>query len=214
MFFRIYESSQLVSLSEDTLSSEKSSTSNLNSEKLDNTEINLTYQSNSRSINNASLNSLSEISKLRLRNVNRVLIGNLNINSIRNKFDQLKDTVLKYIDILILTETKLDETFLTSQFLMDGFSKPYRFDRNKYGGGVMIYIRDTIPSKILEKHSCPNNIECLFIELNFRKCSGYFVERIIRHLKMMNIILIILIKPLTLTATTKRFYLLKISTQK
>ena len=205
MFFRIYESSQLVSLSEDTLLSEKSSTSNLNSEKLDNTEINLTYQSNSRSINNASLNSLSELSELRLRNVNRVLIGNLNINSIRNKFEQLKDTVLKYIDILILTETKLDETFLTSQFLMDGFSKPYRFDRNKYGGGVTIYIRDTIPSKILEKHSCPNNIECLFIELNFRKCSGYFVERIIRHLKMMNIILIILIKPLTLTATTKRF---------
>ena len=29
---------------------------------------------------------------------------------------------------------------------------------------------ETIPSKILEKHSCPNNIECLFIELNFRKC--------------------------------------------
>ena len=194
--------------------SEQSSTSNLNSEKLDNTEINLTYQSNSRSINNASLNSLSELSELRRRSVNRVLIGNLNINSIRNKFDQLKDTVLKYIDILILTETKLDETFLTSQFLMDGFSKPYRFDRNKYGGGVMIYIRDTIPSKILEKHSCPNNIECLFIELNFRKCSGYFVERIIRHVKMMNIILIILIKPLTLTATTKRFYLLEISTQK
>ena len=113
--------------------------------------------------------------------------------------------MLKYIDILILTKTKLDETFLTSQFLMDDFSNPYRFDRNKYGGGVMINIRDTIPSKILEKHSCPNNIECLFIELNFRKCSGYFVERIIRHLKMMNIILIILIKPLTLTATTKRF---------
>ena len=53
---------------------------------------------------------------------------------------------------------------------MDGFSKPYRFDRNKYGGGVMICIQDTIPSKILEKHSCPNNIECLFIEPNFRKC--------------------------------------------
>ena len=190
----------------------KSSTSNLNYDKLDNTEINLTYQSKSRSINNASLNSLSELIELRLRNVNRVLIGNLNINSIRKKFDQLKDIVLKYIDILILTETKLDETFLTSQFLMDGFSKPYRFDRNKYGGGVMIYIRDTIPSKILEKHSCPNNIECLFIELNFRKCSGYFAERIIRHLKMMNIILIILIKPLTPTATTKRFCLLEIST--
>ena len=46
---------------------------------------------------------------------------------------------------------------------MDGFSKPYRFDRNKHGGGIMIYIRGTIPSKILEKHSCPNDIECMSI---------------------------------------------------
>ena len=67
-------------------------------------------------------------------------------------------TLLKYIGILILTETKLDETFLTSQFLIDDFSKPYRFDKNKHGGGVMFYIWVTIPSKILEKHSCPNEI--------------------------------------------------------
>ena len=40
---------------------------------------------------------------------------------------------------------------LIPQFLMNGFSKPYRFDRNKHGGGVVVYIRDTIPSKILEK---------------------------------------------------------------
>ena len=54
--------------------------------------------------------------------------------------------------------------------VFDGSSKPCRFDRNKHEGGVMVYIRDKVPSKILEKHSCPNNIECLFKELNFRKC--------------------------------------------
>ena len=55
---------------------------------------------------------------------------------------------------------------------MDGFYKPYRFDRNKLVmvyGGVMAYIRDTNTSKILEKRRCPNDIECLFIELNFTK---------------------------------------------
>ena len=31
-------------------------------------------------------------------------------------------------------------------------------------------IRDTYPSKILEKHSFPKDTECLFMELNFRKC--------------------------------------------
>ena len=44
---------------------------------------------------------------------------------------------------------------------MDGFPEPYTFDRNKHGGRVMVYIRDTIPSGILEKHSCSNDIECL-----------------------------------------------------
>ena len=99
-----------------------------------------------------------------------MIIGNLNINSIRNKFEQLKETVLKYIGILVVTETKLDETFLESLFLIDGFSKPYRLDRNKNEGQVMILIRDTMSSKILEKHIFPNDVESIFAELNFRKC--------------------------------------------
>ena len=45
---------------------------------------------------------------------------------------------------------------------MDGFSKPHRFHRNKHRGEVIVYIRDIIPCKILVKHSCPNDIECLF----------------------------------------------------
>ena len=52
---------------------------------------------------------------------------------------------------------------------MDRFSKPYRLDRNKNGGGIMIFIRDTISSKILEKHVFPNDVESIFVELNFRK---------------------------------------------
>ena len=67
-----------------------------------------------------------------------MIIGNLNISSIRNKFEQSKETVLKYIGILVVTETKLDETFLESLFLIDGFSKPYRLDRNKNEGETMI----------------------------------------------------------------------------
>ena len=84
--------------------------------------------------------------------VNRVLIGNLNINFIRNKVGRMKDTILKYIGIFILTETKFDETFLISQFLIDGFSKPCRFDRRRLNMEEDLWcIVDTIPSKILEK---------------------------------------------------------------
>ena len=94
----------------------------------------LTDQSEKKSINTVR-NSLIKMKELRIGNANKVIIGNLNIISIINIFEQLKETVLKYIDIIVVTETKLDETFLDSLFLTDGFSKPYRFNRNKNGGG-------------------------------------------------------------------------------
>ena len=106
---------------------------------------------------------------LRVKNVNRIIIGNLNINSISNKFDQLKLFVQGKVDILIVTETKLDSTFPTSQFVIDGYSEPYRFDRNRNGGGVLIYIREDIPSKLLADHKLPHDIEGIFVELNLRK---------------------------------------------
>ena len=96
-------------------------------------EKNLTDQSEKKSINTAR-NSLNKIKELRIENANKAIIGNLNINSIINKFEQLKGTVLKYIDILVVTETKLDKTFLESLFLIDGFSKSYRLDRHKNWG--------------------------------------------------------------------------------
>ena len=70
------------------------------------------------------------------------------------------------LDILIITETKLDDNFPASQFHIDGFSNPYRLERNRNGGGF-IYVRQDIPSKILTKHVLSTDIEALFIELNF-----------------------------------------------
>ena len=43
----------------------------------------------------------------RLKDINRVIIGNLNINLLPIKFAQLQEIVLKYADILILAENKL-----------------------------------------------------------------------------------------------------------
>ena len=98
----------------------------------------------------------------------RIIVNNL-INSLylffriyeSSKLESLSENthLSENTTILILTETKPEENFLISKFLMDDFFKSYRCDRNKHGGGIMVYIRDAIPSKILEKHSCPNNIE-------------------------------------------------------
>ena len=51
----------------------------------------------SKEINNDEfLNPLSTIKNIRLSNVNRVVIGNLNIICLPNKFSQLKELVLKH----------------------------------------------------------------------------------------------------------------------
>ena len=106
---------------------------------------------------------------LRLKNVNKTIIGQININSISSKFDQLKELVLKHVDILVVCETKLDETFPSSQFHMDGFALPYRLDRNRNDGGVLIFVKEDIPSKLLTKHNFPSDVKGLFVKLNFRK---------------------------------------------
>ena len=59
-------------------------------------------------------NSILQLKNMRLKDINRTIIGSLNINSLQIKFAQLQEIVLKYVDILILTETKLDDSFPTS----------------------------------------------------------------------------------------------------
>ena len=70
---------------------------------------------------------------------------------------------------MIIVESKIDHTYPLSQFLIDGFRPPFRRDRDKNGGGLLIYVRDDIPCEQLSKHDFPEDIEGIFIELNLRK---------------------------------------------
>ena len=38
--------------------------------------------------------------------------------------------------------------------MIDGYSEPYHFNRNKIEGEVLIYISEGIPSKLLADHFC------------------------------------------------------------
>ena len=44
----------------------------------------------------------------------------------------------------------------------------------KHGGGVLIYVRNGIPSKPLKKHTFTRDIEGIFIEINLRKTKVLF----------------------------------------
>ena len=106
------------------------------------------------------------LKNLRLKNVNRLICAHLNISSLRNKFASLINIIKNSSDILMISETKLDPSFPTGQFHIHGFSGPCRFDKNSSGCGILQYIREDIPSKlILTKMT----IEGCFIEINLRK---------------------------------------------
>ena len=95
------------------------------------------------------ININAELRSLRVKNLNKLIIGHLNINSLRNKFELLTHQIKDNIDILMISETKLDESFPTSEFFMKGFSSLHCLDRNCNGGGIILYIRENIPSKLL-----------------------------------------------------------------
>jgi exonuclease III len=109
------------------------------------------------------------LKQLKLANVNRIVIGHININYIRNKSDMLFSAINNNIDILMISETKIDDSFPASQFNMPGYRQPYRKDRNKHGGGILLYVREDLITKIISKISLPDDIECIFLEINLRK---------------------------------------------
>ena len=66
----------------------------------------------------------------------------------------------------MISESKIDASFPIGQFLLNGYSTPFRLDRNAHGGGILLYVREDIPSKLLLVEE--NLIEGFFVRLNLR----------------------------------------------
>ena len=107
-----------------------------------------------------------QLSSLQKRNLNCLILAHLNINSIRNKFDQLVNGIKGSIDVLMISETKLDDSFPSMLFLIEIYGPPYRLDRNSRGGGILVYVHEDIPCKLIPMKNC--TIKGLFLELNLR----------------------------------------------
>ena len=88
-------------------------------------------------------------------NLNRLIFVHINTNSIRNKFDMLASQVEGSADVVMITETKLDDTFPADQFVLEGFSKPFRIDHSKNGGGILLFVRDDIPARLISIEKAP-----------------------------------------------------------
>ena len=71
-------------------------------------------------------------------------IGHMNVDRLLYRFAELKQLLHETrLDILAITETKLDSNTSDSEVNVEGYITT-RKDRNKHGGGVLIYYRDNI----------------------------------------------------------------------
>ena len=79
------------------------------------------------------------------------------------------DMIDQNIYIICFAETKLDSSFPNSNFLIPGYNTPYRLDVNSNSGGILVYIKETIPSKELKSILIPKDLQIIPIEINLRK---------------------------------------------
>ena len=149
---------------------------NHNLKKLNNANSNTTIENvheileeKIQEIKSRELNKTDILKNIRIKNKKGLVIAYLNINSIRKKIEPLKIMASKYVDIPTIPETKIDETFKTSQFMIEGCEEPFRKDRNKNGGGLLIHAREGILVKDLKNYKSPNDIETCTTEVNLRK---------------------------------------------
>ena len=119
----------------------------------------------SNTLEKAKYGTNSSLQTIRKDNLSKLIFAHLNINSIRNKFDSLAGISEDNINILMILETKVDDSFPDGQSFLDGFGKPLALDRNRNGGGIILFIRNDIPVKLVSTDDRP--IESFYAELSF-----------------------------------------------
>ena len=55
----------------------------------------------------------------------------------------------------MVSETKIDESFHLGQFKINGFNVSFRLDHNSNGGGIMLFVREDIPAKLMTSETPP-----------------------------------------------------------
>ena len=119
----------------------------------------------------------NKLSKLQSRNIN---VSAININSITapDRLQELQNFVdLNDISILALSEMKVDAEVHPSLFYLNGFHEPVTKFRTRKGGGVAIYVKNTMPfSRITELEN--DTFEALWVKVKTQKavavlCSCY-----------------------------------------
>ena len=94
-----------------------------------------------------------------------------NARSLYPKLDQLKvECLVHNPHVVCITETWLDSTIMDSELYIPDFDI-VRLDRNRHGGGVIIYFRSTFICNLLFMGDV--NFECIVVSLRVDFCNFY-----------------------------------------
>ena len=122
---------------------------------------------------------VNPLKALKLQHPDNPLLSYVNVNSIRNKLDSLTSIALENVDILCVAESKLDSSFPNALFSVQDFKCPIRLDVSNMSGGLLLFIRESLSTRLLKCPNIPFDIQCISIELNMhnRKWLIMFVYR-------------------------------------
>ena len=132
---------------------------------------------------------LEEMIHFRTLHPKNLTSGHININGFRNKFYEISELLTQsLLDILFISEIKLDISFPNIQFNVPGF-KCHRADRNSRGGGIIAYVRNNLPHRRRDDLEIVVNlpVEALVIEIMVRKEVWLFICLYSPHNKHNNI---------------------------
>ena len=100
----------------------------------------------------------SEVKNYKLESPKNITIRHLDVNSLRNPFILIEELIKYKLDILLVSETKIDHGFPNHQFSIAGY-KTYRRDRN---------MNENIPCRELTAEEIDSNFEIIFLEITLR----------------------------------------------
>ena len=98
-------------------------------------------------------------------NPHRIIKSYLNAYTIRLRFESLVRFIINNLDIPIVSETKIDDTFPI--FNCSLFKTVYTWLHSQ-GMEILLYVREDIPRIYIKQITLNNSFECFFVELNLR----------------------------------------------
>ena len=135
---------------------------------------------------NSIIDLFPRVTDFRNRFQTKFIFVHLNINSYRHKFGYISDILnRKCVDYMAISETKLDDSFPKSQFIIEGYSL-YRQDLTSSSGGLIVYVRDDLPHRRMTRVEINRDcFESLCLELTIGKSKTIFTC-IYKHPKVTN----------------------------